>query len=105
MGLIHQKSSEMKIKDLRSVCEDAIRRHEAGEMYTDRPVVLLCLPTKKVPRGDKIRLCGRHGPLGVILSCRDRPSQLSPDETPGLIYNNVSFDARKVLEFLRSAPE
>ena len=94
----------MKIPELRALCEDAIARFERGETYGDKPFILLVIPTK-VPRGDKIRLCGRHGPIGDFLSCRYTKSQLQPHEKFGLYYNNVSFDARKVLDFLKDAQE
>lgn len=97
--------ASVKIPELRALCTDAIKRFEAGEVFGDKPFILLVIPTQKVPRGDNMRLCGRHGPLGYILSCRYTKSQLQEHETLGLYYNNVSFDARKVLEFIRSAPE
>lgn len=95
----------MKIPELRALCEDAIARFERGEIYGDKPFILLVIPTKKVPRGDKIRLCGRHGPLGEFLSCRYGKNQIHEGELPDIYYNNVSFDARKVLAFLKDVPE
>lgn len=74
-------------------------------MLSDKPFILLVIPTKKVPRGDKIRLCGRHGPLGDFLSCRYGKNQIREGERPDIYYNNVSFDARKVLAFIKDAPD
>lgn len=64
----------MSPQELIALCDDAIARHAAGDMFTDEPKIMLTMPfdRRKAPRGDRVRLAGRASPLGDFMSVNTR---------------------------------
>lgn len=57
----------MTQEELRAQCLSAISRWEVGACDGERPWIRLVVPSRRPPRGEKIRLAGRGGPRGEIL--------------------------------------
>jgi hypothetical protein len=82
----------MKPVELFDLCMDAIGRWNSGEQIAEVPTVLLTLPTSRIPSGNGIRLAGRSGPLGRIMTIRE-----AGDE-----YTVVAaFNAAKIVQWLK----
>lgn len=65
--------------------------HELILLAEQGPHIYLVVPRKSLPRGDKVRLCGRYGPFGKLCTVKET------DEG----YNVVAvFDTQKILEFI-----
>lgn len=62
----------MKPLELFDLCMDAIDRFNQGEVFSERPFVMLTIPRASCPRGKTIRLFGRTGPAGDIATVKVR---------------------------------
>lgn len=62
----------MKPIELFDLCMDAIDRFNRGEVFAERPFIMLTIPRTSCPRGKTVRLFGRTGPAGDIATVKDR---------------------------------
>lgn len=82
----------MEVSELRDACEEAIARHDRAEIPSDFPFISLVIP--RFPKGDKMRLCGKSGPLCEWI-CNSQ-------EGKGTV---AVWNARKVLKYLLEQPK
>lgn len=62
----------MKPQELFDLCMDAIDRFNRGEVFADKPFVMLTLPRQQKYCGKTIRLFGRTGPTGEVATAHRR---------------------------------
>lgn len=65
--------------------------HELRTLAQGQNFCYLTIPRKTLPRGDKVRLSGRHGPLGRICTMKETEDG----------YDVVAvFESKKILKFI-----
>lgn len=65
--------------------------HELWFLAQNQGHCYLVVPRKTLPRGDKVRLSGRHGPFGRICNVKETEDG----------YDVVAvFDSQKILKFM-----
>ena len=62
----------MKPQELFDLCMDAIDRFNRGEVFADKPFVMLTLPRSGRTCGRTIRLFGKSGPTGEVATAHQR---------------------------------
>ncbi|WP_395393082.1 hypothetical protein WBP07_17995 [Novosphingobium sp. BL-8A] len=62
----------MKPMELFDLCMDAIDRFNRGEVFADRPFVMLTIPRASKSVGKTIRLFGKTGPIGDVATAHRR---------------------------------
>ncbi|WDA37877.1 hypothetical protein [Sphingobium sp. YC-XJ3] len=62
----------MKPVELFDLCMDAIDRFNRGEVFADKPFVMLTLPRPGRTCGRTIRLFGKSGPTGEVSTAHRR---------------------------------
>lgn len=62
----------MKPVELFDLCMDAIDRFNKGEVYSDKPFIMLTVPRSGKTCGRTIRLFGKSGPVGEVATAHRR---------------------------------
>lgn len=70
--------------------------HELWFLAQNQGYCYLTIPRKTLPRGDKVRLSGRYGPLGRICTV---------GENEDGYYVVAVFESKKIIAFLKDAIE
>lgn len=63
----------MKPVELFDLCMDAVDRFNRGEVFAEKPFVMLTLPRPGKTCGMTIRLFGNSGPTGDVATAHQRP--------------------------------
>lgn len=62
----------MKPQELFDLCMDAIDRFNRGEVFADKPFIMLTVPRAGRTCGRTIRLFGKSGPTGQVATAHTR---------------------------------
>lgn len=63
----------MSPQEMFDLCMDAIDRFNRGEVFADKPFVMLTVPRPGKYCGRTIRLFGKSGPTGQVATAHRRP--------------------------------